>query len=118
MNNIEEVEVRVLFFGKARELMDCEETRARIPRVLPYVKLKELIFNKLFGVLDCISASCVLAVDLSSQRINHLFNEWITDTLKDALPKFRDRERVEVNFFNCIFRTGLHIIAEGSLLPV
>ncbi|RCN45325.1 hypothetical protein ANCCAN_08721 [Ancylostoma caninum] len=64
MNSIEEVEVRVLFFGKARELMECEETRARIPRVLPYAKLKELIFSKLFGVLDCISASCVLAVDL------------------------------------------------------
>ncbi|EYC17502.1 hypothetical protein Y032_0030g2091 [Ancylostoma ceylanicum] len=64
MSSIEEVEVRVLFFGKARELMECEEMRAHIPRVLPYIELKELIFNKLFGVLDCISTSCVLAVDL------------------------------------------------------
>ncbi|KHJ87217.1 ThiS family protein [Oesophagostomum dentatum] len=60
----EEVEVRVLFFGKARELMECEEKKTRLPRVLPYAKLKELIFTKLFDVLDCISASCVLAVDL------------------------------------------------------
>ncbi|VDN24787.1 unnamed protein product [Cylicostephanus goldi] len=60
----EEVEVRVLFFGKARELMDREEIKARLPRVLPYEKLRELIFTELFGVLECISASCVLAVDL------------------------------------------------------
>ncbi|VDM79768.1 unnamed protein product [Strongylus vulgaris] len=60
----EEVEVRVLFFGKARELMECEEAKTRLPRVLPYEKLKEMIFTQLFEALNCISASCVLAVDL------------------------------------------------------
>ncbi|KAK6740064.1 hypothetical protein RB195_008501 [Necator americanus] len=60
----EEVEVRVLFFGKAREIMECEETKTHLPRVLSYAMLEELIFIKFFSALDCISKSCVLAVDL------------------------------------------------------
>ncbi|VDP52998.1 unnamed protein product [Heligmosomoides polygyrus] len=45
-SSADEVNVRVLFFGKARELVECEETSVRLPRVLPYNKLKELIFTE------------------------------------------------------------------------
>ncbi|WKX98885.1 hypothetical protein Q1695_014061 [Nippostrongylus brasiliensis] len=63
-DSTEEVEVRVLFFGKARELMECEETTTRLPTVLPYSKLKHIIFSEMFPAISCISSSCVLAVDL------------------------------------------------------
>uniref|UniRef100_A0A1I7XB78 Tyrosine-protein kinase n=1 Tax=Heterorhabditis bacteriophora TaxID=37862 RepID=A0A1I7XB78_HETBA len=58
-----EVEVRVLFFGKARELMECEETKVTLPVSLPYKALKSLFFDELFEELSCISSSCILAVD-------------------------------------------------------
>ncbi|VDL68954.1 unnamed protein product [Nippostrongylus brasiliensis] len=48
-DSTEEVEVRVLFFGKARELMECEETTTRLPTVLPYSKLKHIIFSEMGG---------------------------------------------------------------------
>ncbi|KAJ1357381.1 hypothetical protein KIN20_015517 [Parelaphostrongylus tenuis] len=57
------VEVKVLFFGRARELMDCDERRACLPRNVPYHRLKELIFEEIFKDLNAISSSCVLAVD-------------------------------------------------------
>ncbi|KJH44927.1 putative molybdopterin converting factor, subunit 1 [Dictyocaulus viviparus] len=57
------VDVKVLFFGKARELMGCNEATARLPRVIAYDTLKDMIFGELFKPLNAISSTCVLAID-------------------------------------------------------
>ncbi|GMR42449.1 hypothetical protein PMAYCL1PPCAC_12644, partial [Pristionchus mayeri] len=57
------VEIRVRFFGKARELMACEEKRATIPSFLSYQELKNLLFRELYIDLGSIESACILAVD-------------------------------------------------------
>ncbi|EYC18159.1 hypothetical protein Y032_0028g1709 [Ancylostoma ceylanicum] len=64
------VKVRLLFFAKARELMEREEEMVYLPSISTCRELKDLIFNVMFNKLACIEYACALAVDLKYVR-NH-----------------------------------------------
>ncbi|CAD6188618.1 unnamed protein product [Caenorhabditis auriculariae] len=57
------VKVNVLFFGKARELAECDCKKTSLPKNVKYEKLKELIFQEVVPELQSIEKACILAVD-------------------------------------------------------
>ncbi|VDM58684.1 unnamed protein product [Angiostrongylus costaricensis] len=61
---VDRVEVRLLFFAKARELMECEEMLVCLPKSTTYKALKRSIFYEMCTELASIEYACALAVDL------------------------------------------------------
>uniref|UniRef100_A0A914HZY8 Molybdopterin synthase sulfur carrier subunit n=1 Tax=Globodera rostochiensis TaxID=31243 RepID=A0A914HZY8_GLORO len=51
------IEVRILLFGKAREVAECHEIRRHLPKTLTSAELYDHIFEK------TIRDSCILALD-------------------------------------------------------
>ncbi|CAJ0957819.1 unnamed protein product, partial [Mesorhabditis belari] len=60
---METIPIRVLFFGKAREIVKCDEQSERVPVDADYQRLFKMIFEERFPELKEIASSCMLAVD-------------------------------------------------------
>ncbi|PAV64356.1 hypothetical protein WR25_20488 [Diploscapter pachys] len=73
-SEVTNIEVRVLFFGKARELAECEETKVMLPSQIQYSALKQLLFQKFFADLESIAQSCIIAVDQSYVQMEELLH--------------------------------------------
>uniref|UniRef100_A0A183CRY6 Molybdopterin synthase sulfur carrier subunit n=1 Tax=Globodera pallida TaxID=36090 RepID=A0A183CRY6_GLOPA len=57
------IEVRILLFGKAREVAECHEIRRHLPKRLTSAELYDHIFEKILPALKTIRDSCILALD-------------------------------------------------------
>nr|CAD2207155.1 unnamed protein product [Meloidogyne enterolobii] len=57
------VEVRLLFFGKARDIVGLELLKEEIPRIITVKELYKIVFEKICPPLLSIKNSCILAVD-------------------------------------------------------
>ncbi|KAL7077145.1 hypothetical protein ACQ4LE_003624 [Meloidogyne hapla] len=59
----EYVEVRLLFFGKAREIIGLEMLMKTIPRIIKIHELYTIVFEQTCPLLLPVKNSCILAVD-------------------------------------------------------
>nr|CAD2154776.1 unnamed protein product [Meloidogyne enterolobii] len=57
------VEIRLLLFGKARDIVGLEMLKEGIPRIITVKDLYTIIFEKICPPLLSIKNSCILAVD-------------------------------------------------------